>query len=246
MIVGVGVAGRIGAIAAICMLATASVASANPLQLGSDGRGVRVIERHGLTFVFEPAAVARYREIAGRTVDIVCDRVTGVLTGWMFDSVEASAEAVARATLSQVSTERSMSGDFCSLGVLTDRFEDRVVAIVPLTIRGQDYLSQEDTALDVETVWVRPASLKLFGGVTLRTDDSTPPAGKVGLYAHGDQEYVAERDRAGVSLFFQDDGALLDSDLGTGYLLENPAARGPYIGQTLAVPPERLVWEFAA
>jgi len=61
--------------------------------------------------------------------------------------------------------------------------------------------------------------------VTLAGEGMTPPPGKLGMYSSDGRRYVAKRDRAGVLLFFQQDGAVSRTDM-LGLLMD-PAALGP-------------------
>jgi hypothetical protein len=243
--------GRVLAGVALCLLALAALgppgaASAKQLALGSDGHGVRVVVVHGgLTFVFGEVGAARYQEIAGRRIAISCDRVTAAGAGWIVDYMNGFAELRAPLKRAPISTSSPMQGDLCSLGVLTSPSRERIVAVVPLTTHGLDYISQQDTALKVESVWAKPTSLRAFGGVILPSERSVPPRGKLGLYARGGLEYVAMFDRAGVRMFIEDSPTSVTTDLVAGYMLAT-ADRGPYTGQTLTIPRRRLVWSYAA
>ena len=66
-------------LAALVALALAGAAAAKQLAPGSDGHGVRAVRYRGLTLIFGSAAAARYRQIAGRRIEITCS--LGVLTG---------------------------------------------------------------------------------------------------------------------------------------------------------------------
>ena len=230
-------------LAALGALALAGAASAKQLAPGSDGHGVRAVR--GLTLIFGSAAAARYQQIAGRRIEITCDRVTPAGAGWIASSIDRATGLRAPRTRAPISTVSPLSGDICSLGVLTGPSHERVVAVVPLTALGLDYVSQQNTALEVESVWARPASLRAFGGVILPSRRSMPPPGKLGLYDRGGQEYVAMFDRAGVRVFIDESRTTVTTNLVAGYLL-NTTDRGPYLGQTLTLPQARLVWVYAA
>ena len=232
-------------LAALGALALAGAAAAKQLAPGSDGHGVRAVRYRGLTLIFGSAAAARYQQIAGRRIAITCDRVTPAGAGWIASSIDRATGLRAPRTRAPISTVSPMSGDVCSLGVLTGLSQERVVAVVPLTALGLDYVSQQNTALEVESVWARPASLRAFGGVILPSRRSMPPPGKLGLYDRGGQEYVAMFDRAGVRVFIDESRTTVTTNLVAGYLL-NTTDRGPYLGQTLTLPQARLVWVYAA
>ncbi|MDQ6818950.1 MAG: hypothetical protein M3076_01205 [Actinomycetota bacterium] len=230
---------------ALAALGLAGAASAKQLALGSDGHGVHVVRYRGLTFTFGNIAAARYEQIAGRRIAISCDRVSAAGAGWIVDFVDGSAEFRAPQKRGPISTGFPMPGDLCSLGVLTSPSQERIVAVVPLTVRGLDYISQQNTALKVESVWARPASLKAFDGVALPSPRSAPPRGKLGLFNRGGREYVAMLDRTGVRVFIEQSGGSVTTNLVAGYMLDT-RDRGPYTGQTLTIPQRRLVWVYAA
>jgi hypothetical protein len=215
------------------------------LALGSDGRGVSVSHRDGYTFSYGPGAVARYKLIAGRTVEINCDHLTAPHHGWILDRGGVSALRHAPVARAQISTGPiTAPADFCSLALVTGRNRERVVAIVPLTVRGLDYLDQEDAARDIYSVWLAFAGpgappdpqqlLSTFDGVLLPTEHSLPPRGKLGVFRKGQHDYVAKRDRTGLLLFLQEDGVVARTNM-LGYVTDSPGDRGPYLNQTRAI-----------
>lgn len=134
----------------------------------------------------------------------------------------------------------AIRADYCAVALQLRAPRERVVAIVPVSGRGRNHLSQEDAARNVLNISVLPiVGLRQFlsrlGGVFLGREGARPPAGKVGVYLHGGHEYAAERDRAGLVLFLQTDGPVSRTNI-LGYRLDTPDNRGPCLGQTRASP----------
>lgn len=124
--------------------------------------------------------------------------------------------------------------DFCRLSLPLRNDRERVVATVPLTTTGYYYLDQQRVAQDIVSVAFLPrglvpkyvqGALEADGGVKLRSEGATPPAGKLGLYDSGTHRYVAKRDRAGVLLFFQQDADVTRTNM-LG-MLTDPSSLGP-------------------
>ncbi|MGZ4250610.1 MAG: hypothetical protein ACXVUE_20175 [Solirubrobacteraceae bacterium] len=208
---------------------------ASPILLGTDGHGVSVDRRVGLTFNFDRSAAGRYRQVAGRRVLMECDQVSrGSDTQLLLDTSSARGEVRAPRHRAAIDTGFGGRSDFCRLELPLRNNKVRVVATVALTTIGYDYVDQQHVAQDIVGLAFLPPglvarygqdALHAAGGVKLPSEGATPPAGRLGLYVSGTHRYVAKRDRAGVLLFFQQDGGVTRTNM-LG-LLTDPSALGP-------------------
>ena len=215
--------------------ASAPAPQASPVLLGSDGHGVSVDRRVGLTFNFDRSAAWRYRQIAGRKVLMQCDRVSrGSGTRLLLDTSSAGGELRAPKHRAPIDTGFGGRADFCRLALRLRNSQERVVATVALSAVGYDYLDQQRVAQDIVSLAFLPprlvakygqGALNAVGGVTLPGVGAAPPAGKLGFFSSGTHRYVAKRDRAGLLLFFQQDEDVTRTNM-LG-LLTDPASLGP-------------------
>jgi hypothetical protein len=208
---------------------------ASPILLGTDGHGVSVDRRVGLTFIFDRSAAGRYRQIAGRKVLMECDQVSrGSDTRLLLDTSSAGGELRAPKHRAPIDTGFGGRSDFCRLALALRNNQERVVATVALSTVGSDYVDQQRVAQDIVSLAFLPprlvpkyeqGALNAVGGVTLPGEGAAPPMGKLGFFSSGGHRYVAKRDRAGLLLFFQQDGDVTrTSMLG---LLTDPSSLGP-------------------
>jgi hypothetical protein len=207
--------------------------------LGTDGKGVSVNFRHGPTFVYSVAAARRYAKIAGRKVSLSCDRVTRPTgAGLLLDDGGVSVNMIAPGTRAPLAMLYRTPADFCAVALLRPAGREQVMAVVPVTSKGLDFLDQEGAARNINTVWAYPGkvrqALSLVHGTWLSSPNAEPPEGVLGGYQRGIYELVEERDHAGVRLFIEVHGSVTRTNL-LGYLLEPPDDRGPYVGQTRSV-----------
>ena len=215
--------------------ASAPAPQASPILLGTDGHGVSVDRRVGLTFIFDRSAAGRYRQIAGRKLLMECDRVSrGSGTRLLLDTSSAGGELRAPKHRAPIDTGFGGRSDFCRLALPLRNHQERVVATVALTAVGYDYVDQQRVAQDIVSLAFLPprliakyeqGALTAVGGVTLPGEGAAPPAGKLGFYSSGTHRYVAKRDRAGLLLFFQQDGDVTRTNM-LG-LLTDPSSLGP-------------------
>ena len=106
----------------------------------------------------------------------------------------------------------------------------RLVATVPLSTVGVEYLDQRPVAHQVLSIVAAPAPfrdrlLRALGAVQLTSEQAVPPAGKLGAYVTGEHLYVAERDQAGLPLFWQIDGPVTRTNM--ILFLTDPITFGP-------------------
>ena len=216
-------------------VASAPAPQASPILLGTDGHGVSVDRRVGLTFTFDRSAAGRYRQIAGRKLLMECDRVSrGSGTRLLLDTSSAGGELRAPKHRAPIDTGFGGRSDFCRLALPLRNHQERVVATVALTAVGYDYVDQQRVAQDIVSLAFLPprlvakyeqGALTAVGGVTLPGEGAAPPAGKLGFFSSGTHRYVAKRDLAGLLLFFQQDGDVTRTNM-LG-LLTDPSSLGP-------------------
>ncbi len=213
--------------------ATAQTVSSPRVVLGTDGHGVHVDQRNGIVFTYDRSAAKRYKRIAGRIVITNCDNVSRSSSGGpILDTGGGGVEIRAPKRRAPIVDGDLIHADFCTLSLPVSRDQERVVATVPLSTVGVEYLDQRRVArrvLSVLAARFRDRLLTALGAVQLTSQQTIPPAGKLGAYASGEHLYVAERDRAGLLLFWQIDGPVTRTNMipfVTDPTMLGPDARG--------------------
>jgi len=197
--------------------------------LGSRGH------RNGIVFTYDRSAAKRYKRIAGRIVITNCDNVSrSSPDGLILDTGGGGVEIRAPRRRAPIVDGDLIHADFCTLSLPVSRDQERVVATVPLSAVGVEYLDQRRVAGRVLSVVAAPARfrdrlLRALGAVQLTSQQTIPPAGKLGAYVSGEHLYVAERDQAGLLLFWQIDGPVSRTNMipfVTDPTMLGPDARG--------------------
>lgn len=203
--------------------------------LGTDGHGVHVDQRNGIVFTYDPSAAKRYKRIAGRLVITNCDNVSrSSPDGLILDTGGGGVEIRAPRHRAPIVDGDLTRADFCTLALPVSGDKERVVATVPLSAVGVEYLDQRRVARGVLAVVAVPAPfrdrlLRALGAVQLTSQQTIPPAGKLGVYVSGEHLYAAERDQAGLLLFWQIDGPVSRTNMilfVTDPIMLGPNARG--------------------
>lgn len=205
--------------------------------VGSDGHGVRAVRGpSGLMLLFSPP---RYEQVAGRVVNVECDRASEVGGGILEPSTGGATHFRAPAGRAPLATGEAGRADLCSVG-LVHRRSERVVAVVALTRRGALFLDQQAdirAITELTLLPVRPSSpaeralMRRLGAVRLASAQAVPPPHRLGYYSAPRHRYAAQRDRAGVRLFLQVDGTVVRTNL-FGTLTDPANGGGPFEGQT--------------
>jgi len=212
--------------------AAAQAAPSTRVVLGTDGHGVHVDERNGIVFTYDRSAAKRYKRIAGRIVITDCVNVSRSSSdGLILDTGGGGVEIRAPKRRAPIVDGDLTHADFCTLSLPVSRARERVVATVPLSAIGVEYLDQRRVARRVLSVVAVPAPglLRALGAVLLTSQQTIPPAGKLGAYVSGEHLYVAERDQAGLLLFWQIDGPVTRTNMipfVTDPLMLPPGPRG--------------------
>ncbi len=215
--------------------AAAQAVPSTRVVLGTDGHGVHVDQRNGIVFTYDRSAAKRYKRIAGRLVITNCDNVSRSSSdGLILDTGGGGVEIRAPKRRAPIVDGDLIHADFCTLSLPVSRDQERVVATVPLSAVGVEYLDQRRVAGRVLSVVAAPARfrdrlLRALGAVRLTSQQTIPPGGKLGAYASGEHLYVAERDQAGLLLFWQIDGPVTRTNMipfVTDPTMLGPDARG--------------------
>src|SRR5947209_3745136 len=135
---GVALASAVGAVmSAGCVAGGVPARSheqASQIVLGSDGHGVSVDHRIGVTFIFDRSAAGRYKQVAGRKVLAACDQITrSPGSQLLLDSSSAVSDLRAPNHRAAIYTGYGGRSDFCRLGLPLRNNKERVVATVPLS-----------------------------------------------------------------------------------------------------------------
>jgi len=211
-----------------------------PLPLGTDGHGVRLVQRGTPAHLVVLLSPKRYRQVAGRALQMVCAPVPDVTLGADLvggprhdfrdvprprGSVGAVLHPPRRRT--PLVTRLSPQWDWCAFVVRTVRDRGRVTrevgfATVPLTPAGAAFADERGVALRVIVsdllLLPRPERVKQVArwlhAVVLSSPAETPPPGRLGLYSdHRRHVYAAQTDRAGDLLFLDHDGDVVRTNL---------------------------------
>ena len=214
--------------------ASAPAPKASPVLLGTDGHGVSVDRRVGLTFNFDRSAAGRYRQIAGRKVLMECDQVSRGSGIRLLLVTSSAGESSARPSTEPRSTRGLAAGQTSAGSRWRYAITRSGCLTVALSTVGYDYVDQQRVAQDIVSLAFLPprlvpkyeqGALNAVGGVTLPGEGAAPPMGKLGFFSSGGHRYVAKRDRAGLLLFFQQDGDVTRTNM-LG-LLTDPSSLGP-------------------
>lgn len=211
-----------------------------PLRLGTDGHGVRLVQRGTPAHLVVLLSPKRYRAVAGKELQMVCAPVPDVTLGGDLaggprhdfgdaprprGSVGAVLHPPRRHT--PFVTRLSPQWDWCAFVVRTVRDRGRVThevgfATVPLTPAGAAFADERRAALSVIVsdllLFTRPERVKQVArwlhAVVLSSPTEAPPPGRLGLYSdHRRHVYAAQIDRAGDLLFLDHDGDVVQTNL---------------------------------
>jgi len=213
-------------------------AIAPPLPLGSDGHGVRVVTRGHPAHLVVLLSAARYRAVAGNQLAVVCAHVPRVTLGGGLaggpgqnllevpvppGGVRAFVQVPRRRTA--LATRLTPDWDWCDLilrKVHGNTSSDVTYVSVPLTPAGAAFVDERHVALRVIVSHIllslRPDGFRrlarLLHAERLASPAQDPPAGRLGIYSDGGRHiYIAQRDRAGDLLFYEQDGDVVRTNL---------------------------------
>jgi hypothetical protein len=202
--------------------AASPAATTRPLPVGTDGHGVlaRVV-RASVIVTFKHPATARYRRIAGRTVEVGCVAIVRTTrAGALVEDIWAGQRLLAprrRQPLHAFVGERGGKPDYCTVQLLRRHAPRVEIAVVPVSDRGATYLNQRATVRDILNQLLlagsaggRPTSPARMQALThghvvpLTAAQQPPPMGHVGYWTDGHNEiYLAALTHA-AKLFFYD------------------------------------------
>ena len=225
------VAGRAG-------IARAQQAPVPPL--GTDGDGVRLVQRGHPAHLVVLLSPKRYRAVAGKELVVVCAPVPKATLGGgvavrprstLSDIARPPGGVVARLHVPRrrapLVTHLARSWDWCKLTVRTTSDHGRSIsdssfATVALTPAGAAFVDERSVAMTVIVIaefltlpdrWTSRLIRRLHA-VTLSSPAEVPPPGRLGIYAAGRRHvYAAETDRAGDLLFLELDGDVVRTNL---------------------------------
>lgn len=214
------------------LLAAGTASAADPvLPLGTDGHGIHLTAKRvgkpphrttALVLTFDDSAADRYRQVAGRYLDIECDRLMRGRAGIENRGGGGSVRRAPRHRRPIVVLRGRMRFDTCSIGVQRHR-RMTIVAQIPLTRLGAEYLdARATTTAVVAAVQMlarpdRPSAAVVaarFQGVVLAAPTETPPPGVLGVYSDGGEHvYAARSTLAGKLLFVEMEGDVTRSNV---------------------------------
>jgi len=212
-----------------------------PLPLGTDGHGVRIVQRGHPARLVVLLSAKRHRTLAGHQLVIVCAPIPQVALGGgtttgRHDFREVplppgSTHVRLHVPLKRapLATNLPPRGDWCAL-TLRKRNADRSVtsrrfAIVPLTDAGAAFADARAIALRVivSVFYLDPGFphrpsvqrvARMFHAIVLSSPAQMPPPGRLGIYSDGHAHaYAAQTDRAGDLLFYEQDDDVLRTNL---------------------------------
>jgi hypothetical protein len=219
-------------------LAQAQEAPAPP-PLGTDGHGVRLVERGRPAHLVVLLSPERYRQVAGHQLLMTCAPVPQATLGGGAlgdprpdaDDPRPRGSAFARLHLARhrtpLVTRFSSGWDWCAFVLRKVRDHGRVTrdtgfSTVPLTPAGAAFADERRAALGVIVshlfLSVAPRRVKRVArwlhGVVLSAPAQEPPPGRLGVYSDGRGHiYAAQRDGAGDLLFYEQDGDVTRTNL---------------------------------
>jgi hypothetical protein len=212
-----------------------------PLPLGTDGHGVRIVQRGHPARLVVLLSAKRHRALAGHQLVIVCTPVPQVALGGGTTTGRRDFREVPLPPGSThvrlhvppkrgpLATGLSPRGDWCALtlrkrdgdqGVTSQRF-----AIVPLTDAGAAFVDERAVAVRVivSVLLLEPGFphqpsvqriARTMHAIVLSSPAQTPPPGQLGIYSDGHAHaYAAQTDRAGDLLFYEQDDDVLRTNL---------------------------------
>jgi hypothetical protein len=212
--------------------------SPGPLPLGTDGQGVRLVERGRPAHFVVVLSPQRYRKVAGRDLRMVCAPVPeatlgGGAVGGPRNDFRPRPRGGVVARLhpprhhTPLVTRIAPDWDWCALSVRKVRnhghsISETGIATVPLTAAGAAFADERRVAVRVIMIefflFLQPKRVKLAArwmhAVVLAAPTQEPPPGRLGIYSDGRRHvYAAQRDRAGDLLFFEHDGDVTRTNL---------------------------------
>ena len=236
---------RLALSAAVLAAAAAPTATAavRPLPVGTDSHGVIARFGHATAVVtFTHAAAARYRRIAGRTVQVGCVAIVRTThSGALIEYVAASQRMVAprrRKPMRAFIGERGGRPDYCTVQLVRRHAPPTEIAEVPISARGATYLDERRTVQDILGVMLladspsgRPLSAArmqaLSGGhvVPVSGPEQPPPPGHAGYWTDGSNDvYVGELTHYGTLFFFD---SQINTDIVTTNMLDWLTGQNP-------------------
>jgi hypothetical protein len=212
------------------------------LPVGTDGHGVRIVQRGRPARLVVLLSAKRYRTVARHQVEVDCSHAPHVTLGGgstTHDSHEftraphptGSASVVVRTPRRRgpIATRISLGWDYCVVSVTRSDGPDTTLtsslALIPLTQAGADFADESRIASDVITSGdllqsSGPHALRVqdlarrMRAVVLASPAQPPPPEKLGLYSDGAAHvYAAQRDHRGTLLFLEKDGELTRTNL---------------------------------
>ena len=222
------------------LLAAGTATAAEPvLPLGTDGHGIHLTQkrvgkppyRHeALVLTFDATAADRYRQVAGRWLNVSCSRFDRH-PGLFGVGASGSSEQRAPRHMRPIDVMDGGRYDVCAVGVRHGR-RTTTIARIPLTLLGAQRLDEHNVAVVVVAAIhtlarpERPSAATVaetFHGVALAAPTDAPSPGVLGVYSDGAEHvYAAQVDLGGELLFVELDGAVTRSNV-TDYLLgEDP------------------------
>jgi hypothetical protein len=209
------------AIAAAGALPANALATAPPVPLGTDGHGVRLVQRGHPAHLVVLLSPQRYRKVVGNQLLVVCAPVPEVTLGGGLvggprpdfgnlprprGGVVARLRPPRRRT--PLATTLSPDWDWCAMAVRKVRHHGRDVSTrgfgtVPLTPTGAAFSDERDAAVHVivsEFLFefsprVRRVTVRriarLMHAVVLASPAETPPDGRLGIYSDGRRHFYA-------------------------------------------------------
>ena len=211
--------------------------------LGTDGHGVRIVQRGRPAHLVVLLSATRYRAVAGKELVMVCAPAPqATLGGVVLTRPHSGPRRIPRppggvvARLhpphdrAPLATHLRPGWDWCAMDVRTfsdhgRSISDRGFATVPLTPAGAAFADERQVALTVIVTaeflslskrWAaHPQRLaRRLHAVALASPAELPPPGRLGLYSAGIRHvYAAQSDRAGDLLFLELDGDTMRTNL---------------------------------
>jgi len=231
------------AVASAAWVAVAQAGAAvTPLPVGTDGHGVRIVQRGRPARLVVLLSAKRYRTVARHQVELDCSHVPHVTLGGgstTHDSHDftraphpaGSASVVVRAPRRRgpIVTRIMPRWDYCVVSMTRSDGPDTTLtlslALIPLTQAGADFADDSRIASDIITSVdllksAGPHALgvqglaRRMGAVVLVSPAQSPPPGRLGLYSDGATHvYAAQRDHAGTLLFLEKDSETTRTNL---------------------------------
>jgi len=217
-------------------------ATAPPVPLGTDGHGVRIVQRGHPAHLVVLLSPQRYRKVVGNQLLVVCAPVPEVTLGGGLvggprpdfgNLPRPRGGVVARLRpprhRTPLATSLSPEWDWCAMAKVRHHGRDvstRGFGTVPLTPAGAAFSDERDAAVRVIlseflfefSQYARRFNVRrvarLMHAVVLSSPAETPPDGRLGLYSDGRRHfYAAQADRAGALLFHERDGDVVRTNL---------------------------------